>query len=481
MTTFAPGALVKARGREWVVLADSDEELLVLRPLGGGDDDTAAVLPALEEVVSAQFPPPGPEDLGDTASGRLLRTALQAGFRASGGPFRSLARLAVEPRAYQYVPLLMALRLQPVRLLIADDVGIGKTIEAGLVASELMAQGEVSRLAVLCSPALAEQWQRELREKFGIDAETVLAGTATRLSRGLMLNESLFDRYPHVVVSTDFIKSPQRRQEFLNHCPELVIVDEAHTCVADGAGGGGTNARTQRYDLVRAIAADPNRHLVLVTATPHSGKEQGFRNLLGLLDPPLATVDLEQVRNRQHLARHFVQRRRADIRHYLVEETAFPSDRLTKEAPYKLSSEYAAFFDRVLAYARGQVAESSSPGSAVQRVRQRVRWWSALALLRAIASSPAAAAATLRTRASAAEAVSTEEADELGRAAVLDTAGDDALEGIDTTPGADDTLGDGDSEGAPEGVSSRPERAERRRLLDMARAADQLAGPGHDR
>src|SRR5438067_1979644 len=94
---FAPGALVRARGREWVVLPDSDPDLLVVRPLGGGDDDTAAILPALEEVTEATFPPPTPADLGDAASARLLRTALRIGFRASAGPFRSLAKLAVEP------------------------------------------------------------------------------------------------------------------------------------------------------------------------------------------------------------------------------------------------------------------------------------------------------------------------------------------------------------------------------------------------
>ena len=333
MSVYSTGSLVTARGRDWVVLPGSDAELLVLRPLGGNDDDTAGVLPALEEVHPASFPPPQVGDLGDAASGQLLRTALQIGFRSTAGPFRSLGKLAVEPRAYQYVPLLMALRQDPVRILISDDVGIGKTIEAGMVAAEMIAQGDIERLAVLCSPALAEQWQAELREKFSIDAELVLASTATRLSRGLMLDESLFERYPFTVVSTDFIKSPQRRQEFVNHCPKLVIIDEAHTCVADGAGGGGGPARTQRYDLAREVAADRSRHLVLVTATPHSGKEQGFRNLVGLLEPELALVDLDTVRGRERLARHFVQRRRADIRHYISEDTEFPSDRQTKEVP----------------------------------------------------------------------------------------------------------------------------------------------------
>jgi SNF2 family DNA or RNA helicase len=76
----------------------------------------------------------------------------------------------VEPRAYQLVPLLMALRLPTVRLLIADDVGIGKTIEAGLIVRELMDRGEIQRVAVLCPPHLVEQWQGELQQRFNLPA-----------------------------------------------------------------------------------------------------------------------------------------------------------------------------------------------------------------------------------------------------------------------------------------------------------------------
>jgi superfamily II DNA or RNA helicase len=468
---YAVGSLVRARGREWVVLPDSEPDFLVLRPLGGGHDDVAGVFPALEDVQPASFPSPSPDDLGDASSAGLLRTALRVGFRSSAGPFRSVGGLAVEPRAYQYVPLMMALRQDPVRLLIADDVGIGKTIEAGLIAAELLAQGDVQRLAVLCSPALAEQWQQELRDKFGIDAELVLTSTVRALERGLMMDQSLFERYPHVVVSTDFIKSPHRRHEFLNRCPELVVVDEAHTAVADDTSAG-HRARHQRYELLQGLAGAPSRHLVLVTATPHSGKEQGFRNLLGLLDPTLADVDLDADAGRARLADHFVQRRRADIRHFLDEETAFPVDRESRESPYPLTPGYRDLVDAVLRYAREQVRDPSGG-----RLRQRVRWWSALALLRALASSPAAAAATLRTRAAAAEAVDVAEADALGRAGVLDAGDDEALESLDATPGADAEPGTGsDAEGAPAGPPSR-----RRRLLAMARQADALTGPRLDR
>lgn len=466
-TTYAAGALVRARGREWVVLPDSSEDFLVLRPLGGGNDDVAGVHTALEPVEPATYPLPSADDLGDATSAGLLRTALRLGFRSSAGPFRSLAQIAVEPRAYQLVPLLMALRQDTVRLLIADDVGIGKTIEAGLVAAELLAQGDARRLAVLCSPALAEQWQRELAEKFAIDAELVLTSTVRRLERDLMMNESLFDRYPYVVVSTDFIKSDAHRSEFLNHCPDLVIVDEAHTAVSEGVVG--TRQRHRRHDLLRDLARDPQRHLVLVTATPHSGKEEGFRNLLELLDRELATLDLEQTRGRERLARYFVQRRRGDIRRYLDEDTQFPSDRETREVPYSLTPEYQRLFTQVLDYAREQVRDESDGG-----LRQRVRWWSVLALLRALASSPAAAAATLRQRAATAEAADEAEADALGRAAVLDSADDEAIEGIDVTPGADDA--DPDSEDPAERASS----TRRARLRAMAKAADALHGTAAD-
>lgn len=467
-TTYAAGALVRTRGREWVVLPDSTEDFLVLRPLGGGNDDVAGVHTALEQVEPATYPLPSADDLGDAASAGLLRTALQLGFRSSAGPFRSLAQIAVEPRAYQFVPLLLALRQDTVRLLIADDVGIGKTIEAGLIASEMLAQGDARRLAVLCSPALAEQWQRELAEKFAIDAELVLTSTVRRLERDLMMNESLFDRYPYVVVSTDFIKSDAHRSEFLNHCPDLVIVDEAHTAVSDGAVG--TRQRHRRHELLRDLARDPKRHLLLVTATPHSGKEEGFRNLLELLDPELPTLDLEQTRGRERLARHFVQRRRGDIRRYLDEDTQFPSDRETREVAYSLTPEYRRLFTQVLDYAREQVRDASDGG-----LHQRVRWWSVLALLRALASSPAAAAATLRQRAATAEAADEAEADALGRSAVLDSADDEAIEGIDVTPGADDVDPD-NTEDTGEAVPS----TRRARLRAMAKAADALHGPAAD-
>ena len=457
--TFTVGSLVKARGREWVVLPDSDPELLMLRPLGGTDNEITGIYLPLEKVEPATFALPDPAQVGDYRSARLLRDAVRLGFRSSAGPFRSFARLAFGPRPYQLVPLMMALKLDPIRLLISDDVGIGKTIEAGLVVRELIDRGEADRLAVLCPPQLAEQWQSELRDKFHIEAELVLPSTASRLERGASLGQSLFDIHPYVIVSMDFIKSDRRRDEFFRTCPRLVIVDEAHTC----AFGQEHRGRHQRYQLIKGLAADPERHLVLVTATPHSGNEGAFRSLLAFLDDDFTNLpeDLtgeENVHHRKRLAAHFIQRRRADIRHYMDADTPFP-ERQESESTYKLSPEYKRLFERVLDYARETVRDTSGG-----QFRQRVRWWSALALLRSLASSPAAAAATLRNRAATIEAETPEEADEIGRRTILDLVGDETDEGMDVAPGSD-----------PGGEEDEAQR-NRRRLLDMAREADALVG-----
>jgi superfamily II DNA or RNA helicase len=449
---YAPGSLVATRGREWVVLPDSDEDLLVLRPLGGSDDEIAAVFPDLEEVTQARFPVPSPDDLGDAQAAGLLRTALRIGFRSSAGPFRSLASIAVEPRPYQLVPLLMAMRQQTVRLAICDDVGIGKTVESGLIASELLAQGEARGLAVLCSPALAEQWQEELRVKFGIDAELVLASTVPRLERGLAYGQSLFDKHQIVVISTDFIKSPRHRDDFVKHCPDMVIVDEAHTCVPTD--GRGARSAQLRYELLSRVAADPERHLLLVTATPHSGNDASFRSLIGLLNPALADVELTTDDGRRRLAAHYVQRRRADIRSYLNEDTAFPDDRLFKDEPYTLSSAYRALLDDAIAFASEQVTDATG------KREQRVAWWSAIALLRSMVSSPRAAAATLETRSKAAASRTAEEADALGWPVTADMAEDEAAD-IDAPPGA--------------------ETAPSPRLAALAARAAELEGPNEDR
>ena len=328
----------------------------------------------------------------------------------------------------------MALKQPTVRLLVADDVGVGKTIEGALIARELLDRGEIQRMTVLCPPHLCEQWQRELSDRFHIQAAVVRSNSADRLERDLPPGTSLFHAHPFTVVSLDYIKSERRREAFQRSCPEFVIVDEAHTCTQGGQG------RQQRYQLLKGLAAQPERHLVLLTATPHSGDEEAFFNLLGLLRPDFTQLkDLpvgQRSDLRDDLSRHFVQRRRPDIAEW--QDTSMFPDRRTAELTYKLTGAWGQLFNDVLVYARELVERSEGQGLR----EQRMNWWAALALLRCISSSPAAAVNALRTRLMSArddvaadDAISLEEFEAQASDRVLDGT-DDALSTDDIEPGA---------------------------------------------
>jgi len=427
---FYPGSLVSARGREWIVLPESDSDTLHLRPLGGGEKDESLIYLPLERqpVQPATFPWPTIEQARNHAASQLLMDALRLKLRNGAGPFRSFGNIAVEPRAYQLVPLLMAMKLATVRLLIADDVGIGKTIEGALIAREMLDRGEIGRMTVLCPPHLCEQWQRELADRFHIHAVVVRSATAARLERDLAPGTSVFDANPFTVVSLDYIKSERRREAFQRFCPEFVIVDEAHTCTHGGQG------RQQRYQLLKGLSEDVSRHMVLLTATPHSGDEDAFFNLLGLLKPdfsqlkdlaPGARADL-----RDDLSRHFVQRRRPDIAEW-QDASMFP-ERKTTEVTYRLTGAWGQLFNDVLDYARELVVRTEGQGLR----EQRMGWWAALALLRCISSSPAAAVNALRTRLDG--TAKGEDSEELSLDEIEAQAGDRVLDGIDDALSTDD-------------------------------------------
>ena len=388
---FTPGDLVRARGREWVALPTPGEGLLALRPLSGNENDIVVLAPQLEltPVEAARFDLPDDARTTVQSKAALLADALRLTLRRGAGPFRSAAQLAFEPRTYQLVPLLMALRLQVPRLLIADDVGIGKTIEAGLILRELMDRGEVDAFSVLCPPHLVDQWINELKDRFGIDAVAVTSGTAARLERNLPLAQTLFDAYPFTVVSLDYIKAEKRRDGFGRACPDFVVVDEAHACVGTHKG------KQQRFDLLQGLARDPARRLILLTATPHSGDEDAFARLLSLIDPEFGTVDFDNQKYRERLVRHFVQRRRVDlVGGDWDENRSFPKHETT-EYSYRLNEAHRGFQEAVLDYCFSVVSRAGN----AQKDR-RLAFWGTLALMRCVGSSPAAAMSALRNRAS---------------------------------------------------------------------------------
>src|SRR5215510_1275114 len=465
--SLQPGKLVSLRGRDWIVLPSDDPDLLVVKPLGGSEDEIAGIYLPLgiesDQPVDASFSPPTAADLGDISTARLLYDSARLAFRNGAGPFRALAKLSFRPRSYQMVPLIMALRQESVRLLIADDVGVGKTVEALLIVRELLERRKIKRFAVVCMPHLCEQWQDEIRDKLDLEAVIIRSNTQARLDRQIQGDTSVYEYYPYQVISIDFIKSETRRDVFIEQCPELLIVDEVHTCARPA---GASASQQQRYHLVSRIAQKQGQQTILLTATPHSGKPEEFHSLLGLLRPDFETLDLPNSTQsqRRDLARFFVQRKRADVEKWMGEETPFPN-REAFEWPYDLSPGYMRFFEQILDFAKKLI--SPDPKRDGQR---RVQYWTALGLLRGVMSSPAAGTEMLNTR-----------LDGLATAAGDDSTGAVSPEAdADENPVHDREFFEGDN--APTQVVERNDWSsyQRQQLRTFSEQLAQLANPKDD-
>src|ERR1051325_398714 len=463
-----PGSIVRCRNRDWVLLPSDDDNVYLLRPLTGATDEFVAVHKGLsnligyelgeERVRPSEFDPPTTRDLSDATSAHLLWQAARLTLREGATPFRSLGRISIRPRVYQFVPLLMALRLDPIRMLIADDVGVGKTIEALLIARELYERGEIKRLCVLCPPYLCDQWQKELTEKFNLDAVVIRSGTVSQLERRMTGQHSIYKYYPIQVASLDFIKSDRNRHSFLLDPPEFIIVDEAH---GSAAASGQNQNQQQRHALINEIAGNPRQHLVLLTATPHSGIEQAFQSLLGLLKPDFNQWQVTALNEPERiaLARHFVQRTRRDIEQDWEGDHCFPQRDAVDET-YALSREYQNLFIKTYDFC----SEMVRSGERMDRRRQRVRYWGALALLRCVMSSPAAALAALETRH---DALSEATEDEIDFQSFVFESSNDITDDERPTPPVDTAEQTLDDKG-------------KRQLRDLGRLANDLRGTAKD-
>lgn len=200
-------------------------------------------------------------------------------------PFHS----AVEVDDYQLVPLLKALRMPRVSLLLADDVGLGKTVEAGLVLSELLLRRRIRRVLILCPASLRSQWHAEMKEKFALDFDPVDREATYALRRRMGMDANPWRTHPRIVASYYYLRQPDVLEEFLAFCRssgddarlpwDLLIVDEAHNLSPAPFG--------EDSDLSRMLAeiAPYFEHKLFLTATPHNGHTRSFTGLLERLDP----------------------------------------------------------------------------------------------------------------------------------------------------------------------------------------------------
>ena len=208
--------------------------------------------------------------------------------RALQSPFRS----GIEIEEYQLDPVVRALRMPRVNLLVADDVGLGKTIEAGLVAQELILRHRVRSIVVVCPSSIQIQWRNQMRDKFGLEFRIVDSELMRDLRRRRGLHVNPWTHFPRLITSIDFLKRERPLRLFRETLPaegeptyprryDLLIVDEAHNISPSGRGRYATDS--QRTLAVRTLA--PHfEHKLFLSATPHNGYPESFSALLELVD-----------------------------------------------------------------------------------------------------------------------------------------------------------------------------------------------------
>ncbi len=315
-TTLSPatapetGQVAYVRGRMWVVAdvardaqASLDGRAVqhLVSLVSVEDDATGEELevvweiePGTEVRERAELPVIAAGRLDDPAELDAFLDAVRWGavtsadHRALQAPFRS----GITIEDFQLEPLVRALRMPRTTLLIADDVGLGKTIEAGLVVQELLLRHRARTALVVCPASLQLQWRDEMREKFGLEFRIVDRELLGQLRRTRGVGANPFSHFPRLIVSIDWLKGDlgmRLLRETLPAHPQIprrydvLIVDEVHNCAPAGAGG--RYARdTLRTAAIRTLAPHCE-HRLFLSATPHNGYDNSFAALLELLDP----------------------------------------------------------------------------------------------------------------------------------------------------------------------------------------------------
>ena len=306
MSGLLPGTEVEARGLRWEVVFSErlgPQTLYRLRGLEGAvtgqELDLLHPFEPLHRIVH-DFQPDKAAPLRNWLvyhQAFLLEQALGADALLAVQP----GRLRLEP--YQLVPVLRAIRMSRPRLLLADGVGLGKTVQAGLVLTELIAR-RIAHRVLIVSPAgpLLEQWKMEMAERFGLRLDVIDRARLEELRKATELGSNPFDHLPLGLVSIDFLKQERILDQLERSSYDVVVIDEAHHCMDLGATGEREDSQRRRLAQVLSRRCDA---LLLLTATPHDGNDRSFASLCELLDPSL--VDgrgvLRGARYREHVVR----------------------------------------------------------------------------------------------------------------------------------------------------------------------------------
>lgn len=347
------GQLVEVRRRQWVVsdvessavsesLTGSDQRLVSLASV---DEDSLGeemqvvwqLEPGARVIEQAGLPKLSGSDDPERLEAFLDAVRWGAATNADRSFLQAPFRSGVSIEDYQLDPLVRAIDMARANLLIADDVGLGKTIEAGLVIQELLVRHRARTVLVVCPSSLQIKWQNEMQEKFGLEFRIVDTDYLKALRREQGLRANPWTSFPRLITSMDWMKSGEALRLVKDILPphatyprkfDILVVDEAHNVAPSIAAN--YAVESQRTRLIRTLAPHFENRLFL-TATPHNGYPESFTALLELLDDQRFARTVPPDEN--HLQRVMVRRLKSD----LVDDKGNPIYAKRKILPLEIS------------------------------------------------------------------------------------------------------------------------------------------------
>jgi superfamily II DNA or RNA helicase len=415
----------------------------------------------------------------DGASFRLASEARRMKYAHLSDPFAAVDTSNIEPYPHQIEAVYdKMLTKQPLRYLLADDPGAGKTIMSGLLIRELILRGDVSRCLIVAPGSLVEQWQDELGDKFNIDFELMSRAKVEESRSGNPFLEKDF-----LIARVDQLSRAEDLMEKLKLAEwDLVIVDEAHKMSAHQYGS--ELRKTKRFMLGETLR-DRTRHLLLLSATPHNGKNEDFLAFMTLLD---AEVFAGKLRSGDELPDT------SDVMRRLVKENLltfegkriFP-ERIAESLNFELSPAENDLYERVSDYVKNGMNQALRLEENGDRRRALIVGFALAGLQRRLASSPAAIHQSLARR----HAKLTKQAEELRagpdkRFTIGDTAkgwSENDLKDLDEDDFADDELEEFEDALIDESTAAATLvelEAELLVLADLVRHAEKVRAAGND-
>lgn len=402
-----PGQLVDVRRRQWIVadvLAAQGEGLTRqhLVTLSSVDEDSLGeqleviweVEPGAHIIERAGLPAADGQD--DSAELEAFLDAVRwgAATNADRGFLQAPFRSGVSIEDFQLDPLVRAIDMARANLLIADDVGLGKTIEAGLVIQELLLRHRARTVVVVCPASLQEKWRDEMLEKFGLDFQIIDSEYVRQLRRERGIHANPWTSFPRLIVSMDWAKAGEASRLLRDILPvrpayprkfDILVVDEAHNVAP--AGSAHYVLESQRTRFVRRIAPHFQHHLFL-TATPHNGYTESFTSLLELLDDQRFSRNI--LPDERQLSRVMIRRLKTDL--IDKDGKALYPRRNLQALPIPFTAAERAAFKMLEAYCASREQSCASSGAASAHFVNGL-------LKKRFLSSPAAFASTLERHA----------------------------------------------------------------------------------